>query len=57
MSSGILHVIHSSLRWQDAPAERGPHMTIYNWFLRLSRLGVFNRIFAGWLGRRDGPTP
>lgn len=51
MSSGILHVIHSGLRWQDAPAERGPHTTIYNRFVRLGRLGVFNRIFAGLAGK------
>jgi len=30
----------------DAPKEYGPHKTIYNRFVRWSRLGVFNRIFA-----------
>lgn len=44
--SGIIHVIRNGLRWRDAPAEYGPHKTIYNRFIRWSRLGVFNRIFA-----------
>jgi putative transposase len=35
------------LRWRDAaPKEYGPHKIIYNRFIRWSRLGVFNRIFA-----------
>ena len=44
--SGIIFVIRSGLRWRDAPAAYGPHKTIYNRFIRWSRLGVFNRIFA-----------
>src|SRR5260221_1054257 len=44
--SGIVHVIRNGLRWRDAPAEYGPHKTIYNRFVRWSRLGVFNRIFS-----------
>lgn len=44
--SGILFVIRNGLRWRDAPAEYGPHKTIYNRFIRWSRLGVFNRILA-----------
>lgn len=44
--SGILFVIRNGLRWRDAPAGYGPHKTIYNRFIRWSRLGVFNRIFA-----------
>ncbi|KQM61305.1 transposase [Sphingomonas sp. Leaf16] len=44
--SGILFVIRNGLRWRDAPAAYGPHKTIYNRFIRWSRLGVFNRIFA-----------
>ena len=31
--------------WRDAPKEYGPHKTIYNRFIRWSKLGVFNRIF------------
>ncbi|MBC2887426.1 transposase [Ochrobactrum sp. CM-21-5] len=34
------------LRWRDGPKDYGPHKTIYNRFIRWSRLGVFNRIFA-----------
>ena len=44
--SGILFVIRNGLRWRDAPREYGPHKTIYNRFVRWSRMGVFNRIFA-----------
>ena len=44
--SGILFVIRNGLRWRDAPAAYGPHKTIYNRFIRWSRLGVFNKIFA-----------
>jgi putative transposase len=44
--SGILYVIRNGLRWRDAPREYGPHKTIYNRFIRWSRLGVFNRIFV-----------
>ena len=44
--SAIIFVIRNGLRWRDAPAAYGPHKTIYNRFIRWSRLGVFNRIFA-----------
>ena len=44
--SAILFVIKNGLRWRDAPPGYGPHKTIYNRFIRWSRLGVFNRIFA-----------
>lgn len=43
--SGILHVLRNGLRWRDAPAVYGPHKTLYNRFVRWSRLGVFVRIF------------
>jgi len=43
---GIIFVIRNGLRWRDAPVGYGPHKTIYNRFIRWSRLGVFNRIFA-----------
>lgn len=43
--SGIIHVQRNGLRWQDAPAVYGPHKTLYNRFVRWSRLGVFARIF------------
>ena len=44
--SGIIFVIRNGLRWRDAPKDYGPHKTIYNRFIRWSRLGVFDKIFA-----------
>ena len=44
--SGIIHVIRSGLMWRDAPDIYGPHKTLYNRFVRWSKAGVFNRIFA-----------
>ena len=51
--SGIVLVIRNGLRWRDAPRGYGPHKTIYNRFVRWSRLGVFNKIFAA-LARKGG---
>jgi putative transposase len=51
--SGIIFVIRNGLRWCDAPRDYGPHKTIYNRFVRWSRLGVFNKIFAA-LARKAG---
>src|SRR5882757_4828430 len=51
--SGIVFVIRNGLRWRDAPSNYGPHKTIYNRFVRWSRLGVFNKIFAE-LARKAG---
>ena len=53
--SRILHVIRNGLRWCDAPAAYGPYKTLYNRFVRWSRLGVSNRIFAGLAGRAGEP--
>jgi transposase len=44
--SGIIYVIRDGLRWRDAPAAYGPYKTLYNRFVRWSRMGVFDRIFA-----------
>ena len=52
--SGIIYVIRHGLQWRDAPAAYGPHKTLYNRFVRWSRMGVFNRIFAA-LAAEDGP--
>jgi putative transposase len=52
--SGIIFVIRNGLRWRVAPAAYGPPKTIYNRFIRWSRMGVFNRIFAG-LAAEGGP--
>lgn len=53
--SGIVYVIRHGLQWKDAPRGYGPHKTLYNRFVRWSRLGVFDRIFAGLAG--EGPRP
>ena len=46
--SGIIYVIRNGLQWKDAPKAYGPHKTLYNRFIRWSRLGVFDRIFAAY---------
>jgi transposase len=51
--SGIIDVIKHGLQWKDAPHGYGPHKTLYNRFIRWSRMGVFDRIFAGLAG--EGP--
>jgi len=48
--SGIIHVIRGGLMWRDAPAVYGPPKTLYNRFIRWSRIGVFDRIFATLAG-------
>ena len=53
--SGIIFVLKNGLRWRDAPVAYGPHKTIYNRFIRWSRLGVFNRIFAELAARGGKP--
>ena len=53
--SGIIYVIKHGLMWRDAPKAYGPHKTIYNRFIRWSRLGVFNRIFAELAGEAGEP--
>lgn len=53
--SGIIFVLRNGLRWRDAPREYGPHKTIYNRFIRWSRLGVFNRILAELIASRGKP--
>jgi len=51
--SGIIHVIKRGLQWRDAPKEYGPHKTLYNRFVRWSRMGIFNKIFSE-LAASDG---
>ena len=53
--SGIVFVIRNGLRWRDAPAAYGPPKTLYNRWVRWSRMGVFSRIFAG-LAAEAGPA-
>ena len=51
--SGIVHVIRNGLMWREAPAVYGPHKTLYNRFVRWSRAGVFDRIFAALAAGSD----
>ena len=53
--SGIIFINRNGLRWRDAPKEYGPHKTLYNRFIRWSRLGIFGRIFAGLAGEVPRP--
>jgi putative transposase len=53
--SAIIFVIKNGLRWRDAPRSYGPHKTIYNRFIRWSRLGAFNRIFVELAGKAGEP--
>ena len=52
--SGIVHVIRNGLRWRDAPDVYGPHKTLYNRFIRWSKMGVFDKIFTA-LVEGNGP--
>ena len=53
--SGIIFVIRNGLRWRDAPREYGPHKTLYNRFIRWSRLGVFDKIFSRLTAEASAP--
>jgi transposase len=54
--SGIIYVIRHGLQWRDAPRDYGPHKTLYNRFVRWSRMGVFDRIFAALSGEGGAPA-
>lgn len=54
--SGIIYVIRHGLQWRDAPAAYGPHKTLYNRFVRWSRMGVFDRIFAALATEGGSPA-
>ena len=51
----IIYVIRNGLQWKDAPKGYGPHKTLYNRFIRWSRLWVFNRVFAARAGEGRKP--
>lgn len=53
--SGIIYVIRNGLMWKDAPRGYGPHKTLYNRFVRWSRLGVFTRILAELVAQAGVP--
>ena len=44
--SGIIYVKKNGLQWKVAPVVHGPHKTLYDRFVRWSRMGVFARIFV-----------
>jgi transposase len=48
-------VFRNGLQWKDAPRDYGPHKTLYNRFIRWSRLDVFDRIFAALAS--EAPKP
>jgi transposase len=39
-------VNRTGLRWRDAPAACGPHETLYNRWVRWSRMGVFAQMLT-----------
>src|SRR4051794_21924585 len=53
LASKLIRIAWALLRNQTKGY--GPHKTLYNRFIRWSRLGVFDRIFAGLAA--DGPKP
>ena len=53
--SGIIHVIRNGLRWRDAPEVYGSHKTLYNRFIRWSRMGVFDHIFTALVAENGPP--
>ena len=53
--SGIIFINRNGLRWRDAPADYGPHKTLYNRWKRWSEKGVFERIL-GELARESEAT-
>jgi transposase len=50
--SGIIHVLRNGLRWCDAPKAYGPYKTLYNRFIRWSRMGVFDCILRALVRNR-----
>jgi len=42
--SDIIFINRNGLRWRDAPAEYGPHKTLYSRWKRWSEKGVFARM-------------
>ncbi len=45
----------TALRWRDGLREYGPHKTLYNRYVRWSRIGVFDRIFSSLAGQSGAP--
>lgn len=51
--SGIVYLIRSGLKCKDAPKAHGSRRTLYNRFMRRSRVEAFGRTFAALAG--EGP--
>ena len=49
------YVIRYGLQWKDVPLGHGPPKTLYNRFIRWSRLGVFARVSAALAARGGAP--
>ena len=45
--SGIIFINRDCLRWRDAPADHGPHKTLYNRWKRWSDKGIFAQMMMG----------
>jgi len=54
--NSTIYVIHDGFLWRNAPTSYGPHKTLDNGFVRWSRRGVFDRIFAALAARTDHPN-
>ncbi|MBX9858304.1 MAG: transposase [Sphingomonas sp.] len=55
--SCIIYVIRGGLMWRDAPKAYGPHKTIYNRFIRWSRLGGYDANSLRKTLRENGTSP
>jgi transposase len=53
--SGIIHVLKRGLQWRDAPQEYGPYKTLYNRFIRWSKMGIFDKIFKSLVKEQGIP--
>ena len=51
--SGIMFINRNGLRWRDAPAEYGPHKTLYSRWKRWSEKGIFARMLLELAGQGD----
>lgn len=53
--SGIIQIMLSGARWEDAPSAYGPRKTLYNRFQRWAAKGVWARLFEA-LAQSGGPS-
>src|SRR5471030_1458727 len=43
--NAIFYVLRTGMPWRDLPERYGPYTTVYNRFNRLSRRGIWKRVF------------